>query len=129
MAKQSSLSKISLLEIKAEIRRREGAFGKLQKKRAKLLEKLAAIDAQITEAGGSITGGARGARARNEKGLVPYLLDVLDGKTMSVTEAADAVIKAGYVTTSPSFRTIVNQALLSHKSKFKKVSRGQYTAA
>jgi len=48
---------------------------------------------------------------------------------MGVTEAAEAVKKAGYKTNAANFRVIVNQALLKHRNKFKKVERGQYTAA
>jgi hypothetical protein len=48
---------------------------------------------------------------------------------MGVTEAATAVQKAGYTTNAANFRTIVNACLIKHKKLFKKVSRGQYTAA
>ncbi len=59
----------------------------------------------------------------------------LKGKTLSVTELAEAVQKEHpgklmayncYKTTSPNFRTIVNQALLKD-DRFKRVSRGMYT--
>jgi hypothetical protein len=59
--------------------------------------------------------------------LIEALGKVLDGKTMSVTEVSEAVQKAGYKTTSPSFRTIVNQTLIN-SGKFKRVERGKYTA-
>ncbi len=36
--------------------------------------------------------------------------------------------QCGYMTTSPSFRTIVNQTLINHPKRFKRVSRGVYTA-
>jgi hypothetical protein len=48
---------------------------------------------------------------------------------MGVSEAADAVLKAGYQTNAANFRTIVNQTLIKNRSMFKKVGRGQYTAA
>jgi len=51
----------------------------------------------------------------------------VDGKTMGVSEAADAVQRAGYKTSAANFRTIVNQTMLK-SPKIKKVSRGQYTA-
>jgi hypothetical protein len=72
--------------------------------------------------------GGSGRRARNEMNLVDALSLTLKGKTMGVSEVADAVQRDGYKTTSPNFRTIVNQALLSNSKVFKKVSRGQYTA-
>ena len=72
--------------------------------------------------------GSRRGRGGNKTNLVTALRDVLTGKTLSVSEVSDAVQKAGYKTTSPNFRTIVNQALISNPSVFKKVARGQYTA-
>ena len=69
-----------------------------------------------------------GRRPRNAGSLVESLKKLLTGKTMSVTEMADAVQKAGYKTSSPNFRTIVNQTLISNKRDFKRVARGQYTA-
>ncbi|CAN5820006.1 hypothetical protein BH11PLA1_BH11PLA1_00030 [soil metagenome] len=72
-------------------------------------------------------GDGRSKRFKNEKSLVTYLKDSLSGKTMGVQDAMDAVRKSGYQSNSPSFRTIVNQALLSKKNGFKKVARGQYS--
>lgn len=72
--------------------------------------------------------GRTGPRARNTNSLAESLASVLKGKTMGVSEVAEAVQRAGYKTSSPNFRTIVNQALLSNRGKFKKVARGQYTA-
>ncbi len=137
MARPSALSKLSLTEINSELRRRQRSVAKLMKKRATVLARLAKIDQEIVDAGGSVRGGAASGgmvggvrkRPKNEMSLVDSLHAALKGKTMSVTDVAEAVQKAGYVTTSPSFRTIVNQALLANRAKFKKVSRGQYTAA
>lgn len=72
----------------------------------------------------------RGSRKRhqNSTNLVGALQKVLNGKTMGVTEAASAVQKAGYKTTSPNFRTIVNQTLIKHPDAFSKKGRGLYTA-
>ncbi|MDY7108645.1 MAG: hypothetical protein SYC29_08400 [Planctomycetota bacterium] len=69
-----------------------------------------------------------GSRPRNTGSLVEALKKLLTGKTMTVTEMADAVQKAGYKTSSPNFRTIVNQTLINNKKDFKRVARGQYTA-
>lgn len=131
MAKRasSSLSNLSSSELHAELNRRGKMAGKLQRKRAKLLERLAEIDAEIRAHGGSLGGVGPGrVRAKNDTNLVGALKSALDGKTMSVTDVAEAVQKQGYITTSPNFRTIVNQALIKNTSVFKKVSRGQYTA-
>lgn len=68
-------------------------------------------------------------RPKNSQTLIAALQELLSGKTLTVTQAAADVQKAGYTTHSPNFRTIVNQVLLAHKRKFTKVARGQYTAA
>jgi hypothetical protein len=57
---------------------------------------------------------------------VDALERALTGKTMSVTDVAEAVQKAGYRTNSSHFRTQVNIAL-SKDPRFKRVGRGQYT--
>lgn len=128
-----SLSKMSVSQLQAEINRRARSTRTLHKRRAKLVAKLNDIDSQILAAGGAIEGGGRGGRGRkraqNAMSLVETLQKVLKSKTLSVTEAAAAAQKAGYVTTADNFRTIVNQALIKHTDKFKKVDRGQYTAA
>jgi hypothetical protein len=80
--------------------------------------------------GGTARGAARGRRrARNQQSLAESLKTLLTGNTMSVTDMADAVQKAGYKTKSAgNFRTIVNQTLIRDPKTFKRVGRGQYTA-
>lgn len=137
MAKRSrgagSLAKMSVSQLQAEIARRARSTRSLHRKRSRLLEKVSEIEQQILASGGSLEGGggarAGRKRAQNSMSLVEALAKTLKSKTLSVTEAAAAVQKAGYVTTADNFRTIVNQALIKHTDKFKKVSRGQYTAA
>ena len=67
-------------------------------------------------------------RPKNSMNLAEAMAKMLKGKTMGVNEAATNVQKAGYKTNSPNFRTIVNQTLIKDP-RFKKVARGQYTAA
>jgi hypothetical protein len=118
-------------DIRREIARRERFVATLERRKNKLLRRVAALDAQITANGGS-NGHARWSggrtRARNEVNLIDALAETLKGKTMSVTEVAEAVQKNGYKTTSPNFRTMVNAALLN-KKRFKRIERGRYTAA
>jgi hypothetical protein len=124
------LAGVSVGALEAELRRRERVTSKLHRKRQRVLNNLARIEAEILANGGSLSGGGRrggGRRARNAQSLVDALKSLLNGKTMSVTDAAEAVQKAGYHTTSPNFRTMVNQSLLK-KEHFKRVGRGQYTA-
>jgi hypothetical protein len=124
----SGLQDMTVSELQAELSRRRRGVGKLERRREKLMAELAGINAQIAEMGGSMGGGAGGTRARNTMTLPEALHQVLQGVTMSVTDAADSVRAAGYSSSAANFRTMVNQALLKD-SRFKKVSRGQYTAA
>jgi hypothetical protein len=122
----ASLGTLSAADLKAELRRREKRVSSLVSKRDRIASKLKALDKQIASMGGAVGTGIR-TRPRNKMNLVEAMSKVLNGKTMSVTEVVEAVQKAGYQTTSPSFRIIVNQALLS-SGKFKRIARGQYTA-
>lgn len=132
------LAVVSTADLRAELQRREGQVGKLMSRHNELAAELAQIEAElgalgIAASGGAGRGGRRGAAAgrrrhRNDANLEESLAKVLKGKTMGVTEVAEAVQAAGYKTTSPNFRTIVNQTLL-RSGLIKKVSRGQYTAA
>ncbi|MBY0111406.1 MAG: hypothetical protein K2Y21_01190 [Phycisphaerales bacterium] len=120
------LTTLSTAALQAEIRRRSKQSGALQRKYERLTNQLAELRKQIAAQGGAIPGGGR---ASNAVSLVDALAKVLDGKTLGVTEAADAVLASGYITTSPNFRTIVNQTFIKNRSRFKKVARGRYTAA
>lgn len=125
-ASGGSLENLSVSDLQAELNRRRRGVSRLERRREKLMAELADINAQIAEMGGTI-GGSGGGR-RNNMTLPDALHQVLSGTTMSVTEAADAVRAAGYQSNAANFRTMVNQALLKDK-RFKKVARGQYTAA
>jgi hypothetical protein len=138
MGRKSGLAHLSMTELQKELGRRARAAQGLQRKRAKIVAKLMALDDRIRELGVSVNGisgrGRVGAipgrkRPRNESNLAEALARVLKGKTMGVTEVAEAVQKAGYQTSAENFRTIVNQCLIKNNKMFKKVSRGQYTAA
>lgn len=137
MARKSSgsLKGVSLSDLQQELRRRQAGASSLIRKRETLAAKLAKIDADLAalgiQGGRGKSAGIPAGRKRpiNDMNLVEYLQKVLKGKTMGVTEAANAVMKAGYKTTAANFRTIVNQTLIKHKTIFKKVERGQYTAA
>lgn len=134
MPRTASLSRMSVADLQAEISKRQRTVSKLVRQRNRLLGKLNQLERQIASAGGEVSGrrGVGGIpgrrRARNEHSLADALHALLKGKTMSVTDAAEKVQEAGYKTTSPSFRTIVNQTLINHSSMFKRVGRGQYTS-
>ena len=124
------LAKVSVEEIDREIARRRKAASRLEVKRDRLLSKLADLEREIRECGGgALSVAAYGSpRAGRTSTLQKALAELLKGRTMSVTEMAQAVQKAGYRTDSPNFRTIVNAALIKHTSLFRRVGRGQYTA-
>jgi len=125
-------------DLQTELRRRVRERDKLLKKRDRLIDQVEAIDQELDEmgvelidapGGGSRAGARRGGgkRPRNEMSLVDSLHGVLKNKQMGVSELAEAVQNAGYKTTSPNFRTIVNQALINNTDRFKRVQRGLYT--
>ncbi len=127
-AATTSAAGMSTAELQAELQRRERNVRKLERRREKLMGDLAAVEKELASEGAlSASGGIR-RRPRNEMNLVDSLAKVLKGKEMSVTDVTQAVQQAGYMTTAANFRTIVNQALIREKKKFKKVSRGMYTA-
>lgn len=66
-------------------------------------------------------------RPRNESNLIEVLAAVLKGKTMGVAEAMEAVQTAGYRSSSPNFKAMVNGSLIK-KKYFRRVERGRYTA-
>ncbi len=124
----SGAGAMSTAELQAELQRRERNVRKLERRREKLLEDLSTVEQALAEEGALSAAGGIRRRPRNEKNLVDSLADVLKGKEMSVTEVTQAVQQAGYMTTAANFRTIVNQALIRENKRFKKVSRGRYTA-
>ena len=132
MGRRGFLSGLSVNDLQRELRRRQRRVGTLARKRDRLAAKLDSLNGEIASLGGLVVGrnGSISGRRRpkNAMSLVEALAKVLHGRTMGVTEVAHAVQKIGYVTTSPSFRTIVNQTLINNNDKFKRVERGQYTA-
>lgn len=146
-ASSAGLGSISTAELRRELGRREKQMHKLVARRDKLAAELSQLDREISDiaqtigvsaprAGGARRGrpagttasGAPRKRPHNEMTLEEALAQVLKGQTMGVSEVADAVQAAGYQTSAENFRTIVNQTLI-RSDRFKKVARGQYTAA
>jgi hypothetical protein len=130
-APETRLAKASLEELEAEVRRRRFTLDELHTERVSLIRRLKVLERQIKSLGGETTDSPeqvhRGLRPRNRTNLVEALAGVLHGRTLTVMEAVGAVQQAGYRTTSPNFRIIVNQALLGNPDRFVKVSRGRYT--
>lgn len=132
-SRPTGLAGVSIDVLHAEIERRRQKSGSLHRVRDRLLSRLAKIEARIVAAGGELAHAVREwrgprARAQNALSLAGALQKVLKNRTLSVAEAAAEVRRLGYKTTSKTFRTIVNQTLIKHTDKFKKVARGRYTA-
>lgn len=135
---RSSLKSISTKDLAREMRSRQRKLGTLHKRRDNLLRRAHAIESEISELGGELSsvslsggkGGRRGGgkRFKNSMSLVDALHKALKGKQLGVTEVMNAVLQSGYKTSAENFRVMVNQALLKHTDKFKKVARGLYTA-
>lgn len=129
----AKLSRVSVADLHRELRHRERGVKALHRRRARVLAKIAALDGRIVAAGGSLDGRAASAatvriRPKNSTNLIDALRAALKGKTMGIAEAVEAVQKAGYRSSSPNFKTMVNAALIK-KKHFKKMERGRYTAA
>lgn len=121
------LAKVSTDDLAAELQRRNRGLKSLERKRDRLVKQLEELNAQIRSMGGLATSGPGGRkRPRNAMNLQEALVKLLRNKTLSVTEIAEEVQKAGYKTSSENFRTIVNQTLITSPA-FKRVSRGKYT--
>ncbi|GAB4385660.1 MAG: hypothetical protein Kow0022_12440 [Phycisphaerales bacterium] len=137
--------------LQKELERRASQIDELVAQRDELAAQLAELDAKIAEVGGAVVSPARrvpgrrpgrrgrsgrrpgrGApgmkRPKNDMSLAEAMAKLLKNKTLSVTEITSEVQKAGYKTHAANFRTIVNQTLIKDP-RFKKVARGQYTAA
>lgn len=126
----TSLESMSSAALHAELSRRQRQASSLLRKRDRLREQLASVESEIAELGATAVMGVEPGRkrARNAESLVDAMHRVLQSTELTVTELAEAVQAAGYVTTSPNFRTIVNQTLIKYPKMFKRVSRGLYTA-
>ena len=125
---RTSMNGFTVDQLEQLLNSRRSQLQKLHKQRAKLARKLEQFDQKIARLGGR-AGGAMGGgrtRARNAQSLTATLEDILKGgKPMQVGDITDAVLKKGYRSTSPNFRSIVNQTLIKEK-QFASAGRGIY---
>ncbi len=136
MVDDKGLSDVSTDALENELRRRMRQLETLEQKRDRLLSQLRDVESEIEVLAGSTELGALQAKLRrrtrrrpfNEMSLEDALAKALTGRTMTVTQVAEAVLLAGYKTSAENFRTIVNQTLINSE-KFKRVSRGRYTVS
>ncbi len=133
MAKRGPIG-LSITQLRQILASRQSDLKKLTKQRKALQKQLNAIDFRIarldgnetTPRNGTISSGRK--RARNASSLVATLEGVLSakGKPMNVGEIVDGVLASGYRSSSPAFRSIVNQTLIKEKKKFTSTARGVY---
>jgi hypothetical protein len=126
-----SLANIPAAELHSELLRRRRRVQPLARRYERLLERAAKVRAEIVALGGSVDAsppdaGVARRRPRNRASLVQTLKTALAGNTLSVEQAMKKVLAAGYRSSSPSFRAIVNRALIKN-AQFKRVGRGRYT--
>src|SRR5262245_9014941 len=136
-----ALKSVSTAELRRELARREKGARSLSARRDKLAQKLARLESELADLGLSAgrpaprragrppkagRGGGR-RRARNSVSLPDAIAKVVRvGATVSPADVASRVRKSGYKSTSAHFGMMVSNAL-SKDSRFKRVSRGQYS--
>ncbi len=153
-----NLTTVALIELVAELKKRQSRLPVLQQKAAGLRMKLDKVNAEIASLGGDVPAakgkpgrkpgsknaakpgrkpgrpvGSKnvkpGKRAKNSMKLSDAIVAVLPKEgSMSVKEIAQAVRAAGYSSTSKTFDTIIYQTVGKDK-RVKRASRGQYTLA
>lgn len=123
------LRAVSIETLENEIRYRRRSLAGLQRRYVQATRRAERLARQIGSLGGSLKGRAIGARSRprNKQSLMGCLRTVLDGKQMEIGAIIDAVHTSGYRSSSGDFRSMVTKAL-SRSGRFKRVSRGVYTA-
>src|SRR5262245_49878049 len=138
-----ALKSVSTAELRRELVRREKGARKLSARGDKLARQLAALESELADLG--LSAGRRGRRpgragrppkagrregrrrARNSISLPDAIAKVVKvGATVSPADVASRVRKSGYKSTSAHFGMMVSNAL-SKDSRFKRVSRGQYS--
>ena len=123
----------SIAELQNMIKERRGQRSKLMRDRKAAAAKLEQIDRKIAALdGGEYAGpsGGTGSRPRNAQPLPEVMASVMkkNGKPMKIADITEAVQKAGYQSSSPNFRGIINQTLIK-EDRFKQESRGLYKLA
>jgi hypothetical protein len=124
---------LTIAQIESMLHSRRSQLATLSKDRAKLLKQLESVDAKIKHLSGGapVKGGFAvnaAGRARNSASLISMMMSQLQkaGKALSVSDILQGVQSAGYRSTSPNFRGIVNQTLIKERKRFSNVGRGMY---
>lgn len=128
------LANVPLAELKKEIERRQKLLPKLIAQRDALAKQIAELERMETALVGEpsvrsrATAGHRKLHrsASNKASLAEVLATFMKGREkVTVGEATEGAMAAGYRTTSRSFRSVVNQMLLK-SPRFRSVGRGEF---
>jgi len=129
------LEKVTIEELRKEIARRQSGLEKLVAERDELNCRIAELESLGLTAKPAAKRGRKPGRPPMQKAgrapqpgsLIHLLVEALAAKgKLTVAEAVDAVLAAGYKSKSKLFKLIVNQALAKNK-RFKRVGKGLYT--
>jgi hypothetical protein len=128
------LAKVSVEDLKKEIRRRHGILAKLMAARDALDRRIAELEglglakpkAVARKKAGRKKATRRAVKPARAGSLSSTLAQVLKAKgKCAVAEAAEAALAAGYKSKSKDFANIVSMALSKDK-RFRRVRRGVY---
>lgn len=127
-----SMTGMTISRLESMLNQQRSKKRDLLRERSKLQTQMDKLDRQIASLDGGASGGGGGGgggRSRNEKSLVATLEEVLEKspKGLAIGDIVNAVQQAGYKSSSPNFRGIVNQTLIKERKKFGAVSRGIYS--
>ena len=130
--RRSRLSTIAIADLRQEIQRRQKMLPKLIAQRDALNREIAELHGLAKPAVQKETKPqaasrkTRRRRAKNKISLADALSQFMKGKAkVTIAEAMEGVLSAGYKTKSKAFRPLVNQTLLKDK-RFKSVGRGEF---
>jgi hypothetical protein len=133
-SKPLDLSRIPAGDLYAELQQRKQRAQKLVSRYERLLAQTKELRAQIEAEGGTVpaepppSAALSRVRPLNTMSLANMIQKVLAGKTLSVDEVTQRVVEEGYKSSSSKLRVMVNLTLVKDP-RFKRVSRGVYTAA
>ena len=131
---RTSLAKMSIANLKQEIELRQKILPKLIAQRDALNREIAelqgATSPKASKPAKRRAAAAKAAKPRrlpkNKVNLADSLAAFMKGKAkVTIGEAMEGVLAAGYKTTSKTFRSVVNNMLLADK-RFKKIRRGEF---
>jgi len=102
----------SVAELENALSQQKKRLRTLERRRENLLQKIEAVDEEIAQLRGtSGTDGRHGPRAKNDKPLRAYVIEVLGRykKGLPLAKLADKVREAGYQSNSSKFNNTVYQ--------------------